>query len=154
MVGGLIGETRIAYDYWGETMIIASRIEGPAEPGGIAVSERMCLRTRGKELFDLPMLATLKGLREAPIYRFRKLGARRGLDAGNHIMPNSRMSWVIRVSADASSARVPSAAFSFFSRVLTRLVACLSDFTLSPVGSRRPAIKRSVALSCASRATR
>jgi class 3 adenylate cyclase len=69
LVGGVIGETRMAYDYWGETMNMASRVEGQAEPGGIAVSESTFLRTRCKHLFDLPQLVALKGVGEAPIYR-------------------------------------------------------------------------------------
>jgi class 3 adenylate cyclase len=72
VVGGVIGETRMAYDYWGETMNMASRVEGQAEPGGIAVSESTFLRTRSKELFGPPELATLKGVGEARIYRAKK----------------------------------------------------------------------------------
>lgn len=76
LVGGVIGETRMAYDYWGETMNMASRVEGQAEPGGIAVSESTFLRTRRKELFALPELVTLKGVGEAPIYRVAREAAR------------------------------------------------------------------------------
>ncbi len=72
VVGGVIGETRMAYDYWGETMNMASRVEGQAEPGGIAVSESTFLRTRRKELFGNPEVATLKGVGEARIYRVKK----------------------------------------------------------------------------------
>lgn len=70
-IGGVIGATRMAYDYWGETMNVASRIEGQAEPGGIAVSESTFLRTRRKESFELPQIVTLKGVGEAPIYRVK-----------------------------------------------------------------------------------
>jgi class 3 adenylate cyclase len=72
VVGGVIGETRMAYDYWGETMNMASRIEGQAEPGGIAVSESTFLRTGRKELFALPQLVALKGVGEAPVYRVKR----------------------------------------------------------------------------------
>jgi len=71
-VGGVIGETRMAYDYWGETMNMASRVEGQAEPGGLAVSESTFLRTKRKELFGLPELVTLKGVGEARIYRVKR----------------------------------------------------------------------------------
>jgi adenylate cyclase len=73
VVGGVIGASRMAYDYWGETMNMASRIEGQAEPNGVAVSESTFLRTRCKDLFDLPQLVTLKGVGEAPIYRLRQI---------------------------------------------------------------------------------
>ena len=69
VVGGVIGETRLAYDYWGETMNIASRIEGAAHPDGIAVSETTWLRGRGDRHFDLPQTLTLKGVGEMPVYR-------------------------------------------------------------------------------------
>ncbi len=72
VVGGVIGATRMAYDYWGETMNMASRLEGQAEPGGIAASESTFLRSRRKELFALPQLVTLKGVGEVPVYRIRR----------------------------------------------------------------------------------
>lgn len=72
VVGGVIGATRMAYDYWGETMNMASRIEGQAEPDGIAVSESTFLRTRRKDAFDPPQTVTLKGVGEAPVYRVKK----------------------------------------------------------------------------------
>lgn len=71
VVGGVIGATRMAYDYWGETMNMAARLEGQAEPGGIAVSESTFLRTRRKELFQLPEMVTLKGVGDAGVYRIK-----------------------------------------------------------------------------------
>ncbi len=71
VVGGVIGATRMAYDYWGETMNMAARLEGQAEPGGIAVSESAFLRTRRKELFQLPETVALKGVGDAPVYRIK-----------------------------------------------------------------------------------
>lgn len=69
VVGGVIGATRMAYDYWGETMNMASRIEGQAEPDGVAVSESTFLRTRRKGDFAAPKLVTLKGVGEVAVYR-------------------------------------------------------------------------------------
>lgn len=69
VVGGVIGETRMAYDYWGETMNIASRIEGAANPDGIAVSETTWMRGRGERHFELPQMLTLKGVGEMAVYR-------------------------------------------------------------------------------------
>jgi class 3 adenylate cyclase len=71
VVGGVIGATRMAYDYWGETMNMASRIEAQARPGGVAVSESTFLRTRRKDMFELPELVVLKGVGETPVYRTR-----------------------------------------------------------------------------------
>ncbi|MEE4153961.1 MAG: adenylate/guanylate cyclase domain-containing protein [Erythrobacter sp.] len=69
VVGGVIGASRMAYDYWGETMNMASRIEGQAEPDGIAISETTFLRTGRKSDFGEPQMVTLKGVGEAPVYR-------------------------------------------------------------------------------------
>lgn len=69
VVGGVIGATRMAYDYWGETMNMASRVEGQAEPDGIAVSESTYLRARDKAAFGAPEQVLLKGVGEASIYR-------------------------------------------------------------------------------------
>jgi class 3 adenylate cyclase len=69
VVGGVIGATRMAYDYWGETMNMASRIEGQAGPNEIAVSESTYLRTRPKALFGPAERVQLKGVGEVSIYR-------------------------------------------------------------------------------------
>jgi adenylate cyclase len=69
LIGGVIGATRMAYDYWGETMNIASRIESVAEPNGIAVSESTYLRAQGSHAFTSPKTILLKGVGEMPVYR-------------------------------------------------------------------------------------
>lgn len=69
VVGGVIGSSRYAYDYWGDTMNIASRIEGVAEPGGIAVSQATFFAARDNVDFSGPELMTLKGAGEVKIYR-------------------------------------------------------------------------------------
>jgi class 3 adenylate cyclase len=67
VVGGVIGSTRLAYDYWGETMNLASRLQGIAPPNGIAVSEATYFQTRG--LLDFaPQRELLKGLGETDVY--------------------------------------------------------------------------------------
>jgi class 3 adenylate cyclase len=71
VVGGVIGATRMAYDYWGETMNIASRIESAAGIDGIAVSEATWMRMRGRADFDPPETMVLKGVGEMPVYRLR-----------------------------------------------------------------------------------
>ena len=72
VVGGVIGATRMAYDYWGETMNIASRIESVAEPNGVAVSEATYMRARGSSEFEPAQTLVLKGIGEMPVYRLRR----------------------------------------------------------------------------------
>lgn len=43
-VGGVIGSQRMAYDYWGETVNLASRLEGLAPLNGCAMSEATFLQ--------------------------------------------------------------------------------------------------------------
>ena len=44
VVGGVIGSNRLSYDYWGDTMNIASRLQGCAPPSVIAVPRRPIFR--------------------------------------------------------------------------------------------------------------
>lgn len=71
VVGGVIGSTRMAYDYWGETMNIASRIESAAGVNGVAVSEATWMRVRAEGEFDPPETMVLKGVGEMPVYRLK-----------------------------------------------------------------------------------
>lgn len=73
VVGGVIGATRMAYDYWGETMNIASRIESAAGVNGVAVSEATWMRVRGRADFDPPETMVLKGVGEMAVYRLRRV---------------------------------------------------------------------------------
>ncbi len=69
VVGGVIGEQRMAYDYWGDTMNTAARLEGVAQPGGIAVSESTYFAACSQIDFAQPELLTLKGIGDTPVYR-------------------------------------------------------------------------------------
>ncbi|WP_321322903.1 adenylate/guanylate cyclase domain-containing protein [uncultured Parasphingorhabdus sp.] len=69
VVGGGVGTSRLAYDYWGDTMNIASRIEGAAEPNGIAVSAATYQQCTGAHDFDPPETIALKGIGDSVIYR-------------------------------------------------------------------------------------
>ncbi|MEJ5978414.1 adenylate/guanylate cyclase domain-containing protein [Novosphingobium sp. PS1R-30] len=68
VVGGVIGATRMAYDYWGETMNIAARIESTAPVNGIAISESTWLRARERAAFGAPHVEMLKGVGETCVY--------------------------------------------------------------------------------------
>ena len=68
VVGGVIGATRMAYDYWGETMNIAARIESTAPVNGIAISESTWLRARDRAAFGTPHVEMLKGVGETCVY--------------------------------------------------------------------------------------
>jgi class 3 adenylate cyclase len=67
VIGGVIGSTRLAYDYWGETMNLASRLQGIAPANGIAVSEATYFQTRTM-LDYAPQRELLKGLGETDVY--------------------------------------------------------------------------------------
>jgi adenylate cyclase len=67
VVGGVIGSNRLSYDYWGDTMNIASRLQGAAPPGGIAVSEATYFRTKAVQDYD-PQTVVLKGIGDTHIY--------------------------------------------------------------------------------------
>jgi class 3 adenylate cyclase len=66
-VGGVIGSTRLAYDYWGDTMNVASRLQNAAPANGIAVSEATYFQSREILNFE-PHSALLKGIGETQIY--------------------------------------------------------------------------------------
>jgi len=70
VVGGVIGSSRLAYDYWGDTMNIASRLQGAAPPNGVAVSEATWFQTRAEQEYDAHA-TVLKGIGEAQIYLAR-----------------------------------------------------------------------------------
>lgn len=68
VVGGVIGETRMAYDYWGDTVNIAARLDGTAPANGIAISEITWLRARDRTGFDTPVTINLKGVGDVDVY--------------------------------------------------------------------------------------
>ena len=68
VVGGVIGATRMAYDYWGETVNMAARLESTAPVNGIAISESTWLRTTDRAAFGPPHDEMLKGVGETCVY--------------------------------------------------------------------------------------
>ena len=69
VVGGVIGATRMAYDFWGETVNMAARLEGAAGPGSIAISESTWLRASERGTFGAPQAVTLKGVGETLVFQ-------------------------------------------------------------------------------------
>ena len=72
-IGGVIGTSRLAYDYWGDTMNVASRLQSVAPLNGVAVSEATYFQTRTIQIFE-EQTVVLKGIGETPAYAAR-LGA-------------------------------------------------------------------------------
>jgi class 3 adenylate cyclase len=60
-VAGVIGRRRFAYDLWGDTVNLASRLESGGEPGRILVSEPTHMLLDGHYRFSEPCVVTLKG---------------------------------------------------------------------------------------------
>lgn len=68
VVGGVIGATRMAYDYWGDTVNIAARIEGTAAINSIAISESTWLRASDRSAFGPPSVIPLKGVGDTCVF--------------------------------------------------------------------------------------
>lgn len=68
VVGGVIGQTRMAYDYWGDTVNVAARLEAMAPINGLVISESTWLRARQRDGFGQPQQATLKGVGDTLVY--------------------------------------------------------------------------------------
>jgi class 3 adenylate cyclase len=61
VIGGVIGRERPTYDYWGDTLNIASRLEVTGEPGDIHCSEAVYWRLRSAWTFEPRGPIELKG---------------------------------------------------------------------------------------------
>jgi adenylate cyclase len=61
LVAGVIGHRKFAYDLWGDTVNLASRLELHGEPGQILVSETVAQSLGETFLFSPPSLVDLKG---------------------------------------------------------------------------------------------
>lgn len=67
-VGAVIGQTRQVYDYWGETVNIASRIQTRADPNVILVSDQTYQDARHDFAFLAATTHNLKGVGEVRTY--------------------------------------------------------------------------------------
>lgn len=68
VVGGVIAGKKMLYDYWGDAINVASRLEGVAPANGVTVSQRTWEETRDSCRYREPRLVALKGIGEVPVY--------------------------------------------------------------------------------------
>jgi hypothetical protein len=60
-VAGVIGRRKFAYDLWGDTVNLASRLESHGQPRRILASESVVAHLEGAYEFGPPMIVDLKG---------------------------------------------------------------------------------------------
>jgi len=66
VVAGIIGRRKFAYDLWGDTVNLASRLESHGEPGRILVSETTAKRLEGRFSLSPVTHLELKGRGRIP----------------------------------------------------------------------------------------
>ena len=66
-VAGVIGERRFAYDVWGDTVNLASRLEEQSEPGQILVSELTATEVMDRYAFGPVRILDIKGKGPTPV---------------------------------------------------------------------------------------
>lgn len=73
VVAGVIGRRKFAYDLWGDTVNIASRMESQGTPGKIQVSERTRDLLSERYAFGLPNVVDVRG--RGPMVTYYLLGS-------------------------------------------------------------------------------
>jgi class 3 adenylate cyclase len=66
-VAGVIGERKFAYDVWGDTVNLASRLEEHGAPGQVLVSEATAARVAGRFEFGPARVVDIKGKGPTPV---------------------------------------------------------------------------------------
>jgi len=61
IVAGIVGSSKFAYDVWGDTVNVASRLESTSEPGRIQVSADLANRLADRFVFEPRGAVDLKG---------------------------------------------------------------------------------------------
>ena len=74
VIGGVVGSSRLAYDYWGDTMNVASRLESVAEPDGVVASSSTYMQCSDRSDFGRSETVMLKDVGEIEIYRLPSCG--------------------------------------------------------------------------------
>jgi adenylate cyclase len=77
VVAGVIGERKFAYDVWGSTVNIASRLESHGAPGRIHVSEQVAERLSGAYALESRGRIALKGAGDATTFFLSGRGSHR-----------------------------------------------------------------------------
>jgi len=67
VVAGVVGQRKFAYDVWGDTVNLASRLESTGQPGRILVSAALAERVADRYAFGPPELLELKGKGLQPV---------------------------------------------------------------------------------------
>jgi adenylate cyclase len=75
LIAGVIGKSRFAYDMWGETVNMASRMESSGIPGRVQVSESAFQRLDGRFAFEARQNVQIKGAPDVSAYLVRELAA-------------------------------------------------------------------------------
>jgi adenylate cyclase len=68
VVAGVIGSSKFAYDLWGDTVNVASRLEASGEPGKIQVSDQFQQRLNGRFAFQKRNRIAIRGKGEMQTY--------------------------------------------------------------------------------------
>ena len=68
VVAGIIGTRKFAYDVWGDTVNVASRLETTSVPGRIHVSEPVAAALEGRFALEPRGAVDLKGKGEVPTW--------------------------------------------------------------------------------------
>ena len=68
LIAGVIGKNRFAYDMWGETVNMASRMESSGVPGRVQISEAAFQRLDGQFAFEMRENLEIKGANKVTAY--------------------------------------------------------------------------------------
>nr|AGU11853.1 Adenylate and Guanylate cyclase catalytic domain [uncultured organism] len=75
LIAGVIGKSRFAYDMWGETVNMASRMESSGVPGRVHISESAMRRLDGEFALEIREGTPIKGAASATTYLVVDSGA-------------------------------------------------------------------------------
>ena len=68
VIAGVIGKKKFTYDFWGDTVNIANRMESHGIPGRIQVTEATYQRLKDQYQFEQRGIIDVKGKGEMPTY--------------------------------------------------------------------------------------